>query len=179
MWGMFPLPVWHPAVWCSSTSSVYMQICFQFCFTLPFKSLLLCRHQKWGRKIISKNTKCPGALLLDSRDGDSRGPFVEGCSSNPLLFPCIWCPLSSIPVPMPSCPRPYWQWSVITMLVEMKLSAPWLSLLVGWTPPAGSCKDSCPDHRVLGRAASELLPASWGVEVWPEGSGPLGWALVL
>lgn len=66
IWGMFPLPLWHPPVCCSSTASEYMQICFQFCFTLQLKSFLLCRHQKWGRKIISKNTKYPAALLLET-----------------------------------------------------------------------------------------------------------------
>lgn len=34
----------------------------------------------------------------------------RGCGSNPILFLCVWCPSSSISIPIPSCLRPHSQW---------------------------------------------------------------------
>lgn len=172
---MYP-SVWpdrHLSVSHTCTACMCVQRHFQIDFTLQSKSLILCRYQECGRRSIRESAICPGTLLLKKGKGWQHPWTIchRGWDSNSTLFPCVCCQLSSIPVPI--CLRSHSR--LVTMLVASQQL--WLlemmavtSPIQGWALPAGSCKDSCPDNRVLRGSASKLLPASRWVEVHPEGS---------
>lgn len=158
-----------------------MQSHFHFDFILHPKSLLLCRHQEWGRRSISESTICPGALLLET--GRTVAPLdhlPKGLWLQPHIVSLCSVPIKQHPHSHPQLPQtsftvghqwwPCWWHPSSFGCWRWWLSLPWPSPRLGWAPPAGSSKDSCPDNGVLGGAASESLPASWWVEMHPEGN---------
>lgn len=120
------------------------------------------------------------STVRDWKDGDTLGPFSKG-----LWLQAHIVSLHSMPTEQHPCFHPQLPQTSFTMVHQWWscwrhprsfgcwrwwLSCPSPSTLLWWSLPAGSCKERCPDNRMLRGAASEPLPASWCLEVHPEGS---------